>query len=185
MASVSNSAKRANIVFRKSYLGELPAIVLFWCLLALSIYLTAYLPWSVQHIPLSEWFTLHLPLFAIFPLVVLIHILHRVYNSRYTIGDDYVRCIHGLLSLMKQDVRIEYRDILGIEIDRNLIDRMVNVGNLRIGTAMLGTQEINFIGVRNPSRYRDIVLKRVREHIGEGGLPHIKHRKPKIVPDQA
>ena len=92
--------------------------------------------------------------------ILLCLLIHRLYDSKYLIGKDYIRALHGLLSFRKQDIRLEYMDIRGIEINRGLYGRVVNTGIITIGTAMMEKEEMNITDIYNPSFYRDIILKR-------------------------
>ena len=65
--------------------------------------------------------------------------------------------------MRKQDMRIAFQDVRGVEVDRSLYQRIVNVGDMHIGSAMQAGVEVQFLGVRNPSRYRDIILSRRKE----------------------
>jgi uncharacterized membrane protein YdbT with pleckstrin-like domain len=165
------------IKFGKSFLAEIPLIVLSIILTVAAIYLTLSVPWSIQYLLLWDMSLLPIPLFALFPLLSIILVFQRVYNYSYLLADEYLRSLHGLLSLRKRDMRIEYRDILGIDIERNIIERMFNVGDIKIGTAMLGEAEIVFVGVKDPSKYRDIVVDRISHATtGTPTLPHIRRR---------
>ena len=152
--------------FRKSFLAEIPLTVLFFVLLIAGIYLQMRFPSLSQTIPLiklfDHQFKLYLPVFGLPVLLVLVILLQRVYNNRYTVCEDYIREVTGLLSLHKKDARIEFWNIRGVEIDRSIIGRMVNTGDLHIGSAMQSDPEICFWGVRNPSRVRDLILKRAK-----------------------
>lgn len=157
--------------FRCSPLAVLPFILLFFILTALAIYLTYLYPGSVQYIdlyPLIEKdIYLPIPLFFIIPLFLLSYIMHTLYDALYIIGEDYVRATYGLLSFNKTDVRLEFVDVRGIEINRGIYGRIVNTGTIHVGTAMREEEELFIINVYNPSQYRDLILKR-RNYIEKG-----------------
>lgn len=150
------------VVFSRSPLAMLPMVILTVLLAMLAAYLTALLPWSVQILHVGEG-TVALPLFALVPLILGAVAIRDLYDARYVIGADHVRAVSGLISFRKSDVRVEFEHIRGVEVDRSLWGRLVNVGDLRIGTAMAAEVEINIRDVQNPSVYRDIILARCKE----------------------
>ena len=115
-------------------------------------------------IPLSTDSTLPvtISLFGIIPLILLAVVAHRLWNFRYVIGQDYVRTIEGLLSISKKDMRLEFHNIRGVEIDRSLYGRIVNIGDLLVGSSMHAEIELQLRGLRDPSFYRDVILHRMR-----------------------
>ena len=141
-------------VFYRSPLSVLPSIVLFIILSICAFYHSIKFPALTQVIGVIP-----VPLLGITPIVLLGYIVHRLYDRRYYIGKEYVRSIKGLLSFTKQDMRLEYKDIRGIEIDRSLYGRIFDIGTIRIGSAMSDSVELEMPGVRHPSYLRDLLLK--------------------------
>jgi len=127
-------------------------------------YLTARYPGSIQHVPING-FSVPVPLFWLVPIMSWVFLFNRLYDHLYIIASDHVRVIKGRFSFSKKDMRIEYHNIRGIEVDRNLYGRIVNVGSIRVGTAMTNTPEIILDDVSNPSRYRDIIISKMNEYL--------------------
>ena len=173
--------KSKPLYFRKSFLSEIPLILLNILMIPLVVHLSNEHPASIISIPIIENYSIPFPLFALFPILCLIILFKRVYNYRYIIEDTHMRSVHGLLSLHKKDMRIEYRDVLGIDIERNLIERIFNVGDIEIGTAMLGEAEIVFYGVYNPSKYRAMIIKKVDAAPAQTNIPHIKKKIHRVM----
>ena len=159
--------ERSAVTFTRHFLSKGPTLLLFIILVIVAFYLSARYPWSIQPIAISEQsdFVFHLPLFALPPVLLLFYILHILRDRRYIIGADYVRSIQGLLSLRKKDVRIELQNIRGIEIDRSLYERILNLGTLHITSTMSSEHDVMLVGVLNPSNYRDLILERMK-HVG-------------------
>jgi uncharacterized membrane protein YdbT with pleckstrin-like domain len=155
------------IKLKRSILSQIPLMLLFLVLASIGIYLTIEYPQSVQYFEYSLNNTNHIriaiPLFALLPLMVAVKIAHNLLDSSYTIDKEYVRAIHGICSLKKHDIRLEYSDLRGIEIERNIFARIVNVGDLKIWSLMPTEVELLIAGIRNPSKYRDIILSKKKE----------------------
>lgn len=149
-------------VFYRSHLSEGPMLFLFLVLTICAWKLTMSYPNSVRY---EELFGIILPIpfFALVPTILFFVILHRLKDNRYEIWDDHVRAIKGLLSLQKDDTRIEYLNIRGIEIKRGLYGRIFNIGDLIIVSAAAPGVEVVIDQIKDPSKYRDIILKKMRD----------------------
>lgn len=168
----SSQIDTREITLRRSPLAELPRISLLLVLIVAGTLLSVIYPVTIQTvvIPLGSYeFAIVLPLIGLPLLLLAAYIIHRLWDTKYVIGADYVRSIKGLLSLSKEDMRIEYSTVRGIEIVRPLWQRILNVGTLKIGSAMRVEVEVLIEGIFNPSRYRDIILSRMK-HIGQSDL---------------
>jgi hypothetical protein len=132
--------------------------------LILAFYATIKYPGSIEWLHLfsigGRKAILPIPLYFLAPISLAGLLVNKLYDSKFIIGKDYIRAIHGLLSFSKQDIRLEFMDLRGIEIDRGLYGRIVNTGIMTIGTAMMEQEEIVIANIYNPSYYRDLILKR-------------------------
>lgn len=161
-----------SLVFYKSIYAEFPALLLFVVLTCLGIYLTLKYPGSVQIINIAQigdkLLRIGIPGFGLLPFLSFTYLIHITYDNKYIIGPTYVRSISGILSLHKKDLRIEFKDIRSINIERNLYERIVNVGDLQI-RSVTGTEEskVVFFGINDPSFYRDLLIGRIHELTGE------------------
>ena len=159
--------QQETLLFYRSVLAELPLIFVTIGLGVLALVLTLRYAESVQVLELLQLgdssLSIGIPLFGIVPILSAALVIHRLYDRRYVIASDYVRSVSGLLSMRKQDMRIAFQDVRGVEVDRSLYQRIVNVGDMPSGSAMQAGVEVQFLGVRNPSRYRDIILSRRKE----------------------
>lgn len=162
------------VVFYRSILSEIPMICVFCCLSLIAWRLTLDYPGSVRFENIFDLFVVPVPLFALPPFVLLAFILHRVGDNRYEIWEDHVRAVTGILSLEKDDTRIEYVNIRGIEIKRNFYGRIFNIGDVIIVSSAISGVEVVIDNVRDPSKYRDIILKEMHE---AGVYPSGHHEK--------
>jgi len=146
------------LIFYRTPLAFLPEILIFLILVVGAIISSVAFPDTVQKVNLG--IEISLSLAALFPLVFGSVLLHRLYNSRYTIAPESVRATHGILSFVREDSEIQVADIRGIEVHRNLYGRVLNVGSLEIGTAAHHGREIVIKHVYDPSHIRDLILDR-------------------------
>lgn len=97
--------------------------------------------------------------------MLLMVLLHKLYDERLVIGPDHVQCTTGTLSFTRKDMRIDFVNIRGIEIDCSLYDRIFNLGNVHIGSSMHEEVEIKFVGLRNPELIRKVIESRCNREI--------------------
>ena len=172
------------IVFYRSPLAILPAVFLFIICVVIGLYFTVKYPGSIQFVSVGElWgvnLTVGIPLFGIVPLVLIVYVFHYLYDCRYTIGVNSVRSVRGILSIEKSDVRVDYDDMRGIELERGLYGRIFNVGTILVGSSMHSGREIVMDGVRDPSFYRDLILEHRRKRAQ--GLTEKFHNAGVLLP---
>ena len=171
--SGQEDANREVIVYR-SILAELPSFLLLIGLTVGAVWFSREFPQSVLDGSVGRY-ELYLPLALVLPILYGAVILHRLYNCRYVITDRYVRAINGVFSLRKKERFIEYHNIRAIEIDRGLIERILNIGDLHIASAAYSNVEIHLKGISDPSYYRDLIMARTRVEIHELYEPSNHH----------
>ncbi|MCB0339439.1 MAG: PH domain-containing protein [Bdellovibrionales bacterium] len=151
----------ARIVFHRSILNEVPLFVCFVVSAIWALYLTIRIPASVIFIDLSNShfpeLILPFPTFFTIPLVVLGFLVHRLFDDRFIITEDHIVSVNGLLSLRVLTNRIHFAHVRGIEVERNLYQRVVGTGNIRVGSAAHSDLEIEMIGVGKPDYYRNVI----------------------------
>lgn len=106
---------------------------------------------------------LHLPLLVFIPSYVLVRILFSVYNSRYIIDASGVEAQVGLVSLYLRQPRLRYEDIRGVEPEQSLVERILGIGRVLVGSAMTADVEIVMEGVSNP-RAIQLLINRERDN---------------------
>jgi len=94
----------------------------------------------------------HLPLFLLLTLILLVRPLTLLLNSHYELGTHHLRATTGKASFHKRFVEIPYEDLLTIEVDQNILDRLLCVGNVSAGSAMTNQQGILMTGILHPDR---------------------------------
>ncbi|RME60629.1 MAG: PH domain-containing protein, partial [Candidatus Dadabacteria bacterium] len=132
-------------------------------------YITIKYPATVQWIDLPfsifNYSSFPLPLMGLPFLAALTVLLHRKFDRQYVIGPDYVKEVHGLYSLKMRETILEFAKVHGVEIEKNLFQRLFNLGDIGVGSAMTGSTEIIMVGVRDPEKYAKIIEDRVKKYL--------------------
>lgn len=153
--------KQPEIVIVQDYLNQLPLMVLFLLSVYALIRFSPMFPWSVQWLDL--WlFYFPLPLFGIFPLMILAVLTHALFDKRMVLTDEYLNFIEGRVSWKEKTIRVGYEHIREIEIDQTIYQRIVGIGDIGI-TAIATTLEPTIImpGIRKPRVLKDTIRERM------------------------
>jgi len=150
-----------SIPIPKVWRSEIGGVVFFLLSVVVGGGLSAYLPGSVivgEILPLGlSVVYLKLPLFWLIPLTSLIHLLFKMYNVRYQADTRGVEAIVGILSLNQRIIRVRYEDVRSIETDQTVIERLLDVGDVEIGTAGTAGVELTLAGVGAPKEVQDMI----------------------------
>lgn len=107
----------------------------------------------------STMLVMHLPLLALLPGFVLGKILFNAYNARYIIDESGVEAQVGLVSLYLRQPRLRFDDIRGVEPEQSLVERILGIGRVLIGSAMTAEVEIVMEGVADPRAIQILINK--------------------------
>lgn len=157
------------LTFRPSLLSQLGkfflAIVILVGGLPLSLLLAERSP-ETQGV----FFALSIVVYVVATLVLL-SAFWRVYNQNFHLCDDYLSSNVGILSTSLCTTRILYAHIRGIEIRQSLLQRILGLGDLHIGTDInKGESEMCLCGVRHPFALKDLLLHRAGIRLEKLGL---------------
>lgn len=114
----------------------------------------------------TPWGWLILCLLVI-PLVI---ILWKRAGMRISVYEDQVESSRGVLN--KTENHISCADVRAIETEQSLIQRIVNIGTLRIGTAGTEGWEEEVSGIPDPSGVKDLILQQKRLQIEKRSGAH-------------
>lgn len=114
---------------------------------------------------------------GIIPFVFLMEVLRRYHNDLYTFSEHRLTHQGGRLSLSYSVPLINYVDIRAITVQQDIFARILDYGNLLIGTAAVDGNELVMHGVRSPVELAALIddlrsnskNKRVQEAKSEGG----------------
>jgi uncharacterized membrane protein YdbT with pleckstrin-like domain len=143
-----------SLVIKRSWRSQWRRLLIYFALCAAAIFLSAYFPKSIIQGRLftigGQDIILVLPLFALMPLYGLLNLLYPVFDATLTLDNRGIETRIGIISLKQDTTRIRYEDIRSIDKMQTLVERILNVGTISIGTAATAGVEILFDGVAQP-----------------------------------
>lgn len=83
-----------------------------------------------------------------------------IYSHHYFIGPWGIEANTELVA--KDQRRIEYKHIRGVNLRQNIIERLLGIGTLDITTSGVEGSDVQFLGVSNPNRLLGILRERLR-----------------------
>jgi len=89
---------------------------------------------------------------ALFPALVLLELLRRYHNDLYIFSNNRVTHLHGRFSLAYHVPVVKYADIRSINVFQTVWGRILNYGDVVIGTAAQQGYELTITGVKDPER---------------------------------
>lgn len=136
-------------------------MVVFFILCIAAVLLSSYFPGSKivgEIITIGDKrIMMTLPLFALMPLVAFGDLIARIYDVRFTLSADGIEARVGIVSLSQSVTRIRFEDIRLIEVDQSLLERLLDVGNVLIGTAATDSIEVYMEGMVAPGEIQRMV----------------------------
>ncbi|MBL7663136.1 PH domain-containing protein [bacterium] len=105
----------------------------------------------------DKTYMMHLPLLTLIPGFVLTKILYFMYNAKYIIDERGVEAQIGLVSLKLRQPRLRYEDIRGVEPVQTILQRILGIGDVHIGSAAQQEVEIIMEGIPDPRKVQLLV----------------------------
>jgi len=163
--------------FFPTWRSRLGRLILFFVLSFLAIALSNEFDETVIR---GELFTIggtmlymSMPLLMLIPGCLLGKILLYMYNCRYIIDERGVEAQIGLVALHLRQIRLKYEDIRGVETGQSIVERILNIGTVEVGSAMTDGVEIRMKGVANPRAIQILICnerdKRMKNMVGNIG----------------
>lgn len=94
-------------------------------------------------------------------LLIFIILIYKRYVWKYTIAGDRISVRRGIISRNQQSTRIQ--DLRSIELDQGILQRLLNIGDIKFYTAGTDRAEIVFHGIASPASIRETVEQRTLE----------------------
>ncbi len=132
------------IKLHRSFRDEIPLILLLVVVSVLVVWLTL----EAAALDIGGF-----PAQFFLPLVIVTMILHRRFNSTYFIHKNGVAVVKGILKLYMIRFPLEYDKMRAVEVGKNLLQRLLNVGDIRISTQLIDQPEVVMYGIANPYFY--------------------------------
>ena len=141
----------------------IPSYLLALFFTILGLYITAYFEQSVLLIPLSFLdieFTLRLPIFLLIVLFILVRPIIQLYDSCYDLSEHHLRITRCRLSIWRRSQEFAFEDLLGVQVSQSIIDRILGVGSIEVGSK---TSEIQIIisGIKDPQEFANQISRRI------------------------
>jgi uncharacterized membrane protein YdbT with pleckstrin-like domain len=134
-----------------------------------TVQLSEALPWSVLRGDIwregNTQIFLHLPLFWLLPAFFIGLACVRIYDVRFTLSENSLEALYGIVSLRRKVVRLRYNDIRSVEVIQSLLERALNIGIVEISTSASGGIEIIMEGVSHPHFIQELLLGARDGHI--------------------
>lgn len=151
---IKGADKNNLLTFTKSWKTIIPGISLFFVLLFSTLF-AENLIYASQSVWLAPLLDLNLSIMI--PLLVLGETLRRYYNDLYTICDDHILRKQGRLSLKYSVPLVKYIDIRGITVNQSILGRLLNYGDVLVGTAAQDETEIILAAVDSPDELAQVL----------------------------
>lgn len=103
---------------------------------------------------------LSLPILWLIPAWWLVTLIFRVYNVRYSADARGLESVEGVLSFNQTITRVRYGDVRSLELDQTILERILDVGELEVGTAGTAGVEMIFKGVAEPFAIKKLIQSR-------------------------
>lgn len=149
------------IVIAKVWRSELKLFTVFFLACILSVVLSKHFPGSVvsgELITIGSYrVMMALPLFWLIPLLTLGMALFRIYDVKYVLDGTGIETRIGILSTFQRVTRVHYEDIRSAETEQSITERMMDIGDIFIGTSAQAGIEIAMEGVAHPAEILDMI----------------------------
>ena len=151
------------ISLHRSLRDEVPLIALLILSISIMTLVTVYFPDTTESFPMQ--------IFG--PLTIIALLCHRRWNAKYFIEKDGITVVKGLLLINLSRLSYDYKKIKVVEVRKNILQRILNVGDVLVSTTHVRQPEISLEGLLNPYFYTGIIKLKIKEaempHEKEGG----------------
>lgn len=151
------------VVIRKVWRSELALLAAFVLLSIASVMLSKEFPASIIRGELlqlgSSHLVLDLPLLWLLPVSALGLAIQRIYNVRYTMDANGIQTKVGIISLKQTITRIRFEDVRSVETHQSLLERLLDIGSVGVGTAAEAGIEVEMFGIAAPYAVQQLVQK--------------------------
>lgn len=155
--------RKDNIRIMKTWRSEIVTVGIFIIMAVLAIVLSELFPWSIIEGELFKFgetsYRMALPLFWFMPLITIGTAIFRIYNVRYTITERGIEFEKGIIELRIKLIRVWFEDIRTVQKNQTILERILDIGSIQIGTAATGTLEITLRGLAAPDEVLEMIQR--------------------------
>lgn len=161
------------LVYKQSHLNHAMLFFGFVAISIFSLWATVNFSWTLQPIgaiPIGpNGLNVYLPMFGIFPLILLALLLRSLYDKKLVLCEDYLLYLEGLASWKERSVRIDYRNIREVTIEQTLYQKLFGIGDILVTSLSTHIDSsIRMPGVKRPRDIKNFIMERVKEEIDRG-----------------
>ena len=150
-----------NLVIRRVWRSQILLLGLFLLSSPVCIWLSELMPGSILTGPLFNFgdfrINLKLPLFWFIPAFFASKAIINVYDVRYLLDKQGLEAKIGILSLNQTTIKLRYEDIRSIDSRQGVLDRILGIGSVDIGTAASAGLEMSMQGIGDPLNIQKII----------------------------
>lgn len=92
--------------------------------------------------------------------LAVIRALFFIYSHHYFIGPWGIEANTELIA--RDQRRIEYRHIRGVNLRQSIFERLLGIGTLDIATSGAEESDVQFLGISNPNKLLEVLRERLR-----------------------
>ena len=163
------SIKLPTITLYPAWRSQAGNLFLFAVTAILAVQISKNVAWSVVHGQLfaigDAKIFLSLPLAALVPLFFLVRAFAAIYDAVYLVDDSGVEARIGYASTMFRRPRLRLEDIRGVEPVQTILQRVLGIGDVLVGSAMTEGVEIVMEGVADPCGVQQLISERMEARI--------------------
>lgn len=159
------------LVLRRSFRSMISLCCGFVVSLIVAYYLTDVFKDNGLFSSISFIPTLSVRWLALIPALLLLEIFRRRFDDLYVLRDERILHHDGKLSLKYMVPTIRYSDIRAITVYQDLLGRLLDYGDIDVGTAAQDGAEISFYGVRSPRELARLLDEFRNYHRSKNGQP--------------
>lgn len=156
----------------RSWRSVLPGLLLFIVVSIASVPISNEYPILLLDFDLSLFglpYRVSMPILGLISAVLLARPLFLMYDCYHQVRCHHLRTISGRCSLRKNSVEIAYEDLRGVRVQQSLLERILGVGTIMIGTSITDQPKVRLHGIGNPSFYANIIMEFMdRTHFKSG-----------------
>lgn len=110
---------------------------------------------------------------AIIPVLILLEIIRRYHDDVYSFGQESITHIGGRLSLNYKVPSIRYAHIRAVVIKQSVLGRLLDYGDIELGTAAADGAEVVMKGIRAPDELGALVEELQHYNRDQSGLQNL------------
>jgi hypothetical protein len=131
----------------RSYRSILAQFIIFFAALTATYGIIKLTP---AYIPYTRWI-------GIIPVLLLLNIFRTYYNEMIHFERNKITLYFGRLGFKYEVPALKYIDIRGVQVRQSIMGRILDYGDVELGTSGAADYEMTIQGVRNPTQMADLI----------------------------